>query len=184
MASKWKYASLPAEERLQKIRSGNKDIYESEIARSVDTAKARQHLGLDVSEQRDWIDRVSYAHNAASAEKLGISPASVNKTGYADRLLGLAKTDKSQKRFVTLSNRKSRQQGIVQELNETLSKQIASAEKTREGVVEWLFNNGIDVSSDQGERFLEQADKEIAAKVESYKSAYRTALKRRLAALG
>ena len=62
-----------------------------------------------------------------------------------------------------------------------MNKKIADAEKQRENVVEWLLNNGIDASSEQGERFLEQADKEIAAKVESYKNNYRSELKKRLA---
>ena len=53
MASKWKYASLPASERLNKIRGGDKEVYESEIARSADIINSRKELGLDTSEQRD-----------------------------------------------------------------------------------------------------------------------------------
>lgn len=91
MASKWNYASLPAEERLSKIRAGNKEVYESEIARSAEIAKSRKELGLDTSEQRAWIDRVSTAYNKGNAERLGIPESAVNTTGYADRVLGTAK---------------------------------------------------------------------------------------------
>lgn len=181
MATKWKYALLPAEERLNRIRGGNKDVYESEIARSVDVANSRKELGLDTSEQRAWIDRVSYNYNLSGAQKLGISPESVNKTGYADRLLGSENTSAQQpKRFVTVVNKQSRQEGVVRELSKELSQKIASAEQERESVIEWLFNNGIDATSEQGEKFLEQADQDIDAKVQSYKNAYRTELKRRL----
>lgn len=182
MASKWKYAALPAKERLSKIRAGNKEVYESEIARSAEIAKSRKELGLDTTEQRAWIDRVSTAYNKANAERLGIPQSAVNTTGYADRLLDTGKTASgSQKRFVTRRNKRTEQLAAVQALDEELARKIASAEKARESVVEWLLNNGIDASGTQGKRFLEQADKEIAAKVESYKKRYRAELKRKLA---
>lgn len=182
MASKWKYASLPAEERLSKIREGDKDVYESEIARSVDAANSRKELGLDTTEQRDWIDRVSYNYNLSNAGKIGISSALVNKTGYADVLLGSTDNGaKKEKRTFARTSSFAEKEGVVTELVADLNKKIADAEKQRENVVEWLLNNGIDASSEQGERFLEQADKEIAAKVESYKNSYRSELKRRLA---
>ncbi|MGI6197271.1 MAG: hypothetical protein ACOYIO_09390 [Eubacteriales bacterium] len=182
MASKWKYAALPAKERLSKIRAGNKEVYESEIARSAEIARSRKELGLDTTEQRAWIDRVSTAYNKANAERLGIPQSAVNTTGYADRLLDTGKTASgSQKRFVTRRNKRTEQLAAVQALDEELARKIASAEKARESVVEWLLNNGIDASGTQGKRFLEQADKEIAAKVESYKNRYRAELKRKLA---
>lgn len=182
MASKWKYAALPAKERLSKIRAGNKEVYESEIARSAEIAKSRKELGLDTAEQRAWIDRVSTAYNKANAERLGIPQSAVNTTGYADRLLDTDKTASgSQKRFVTRRNTRTEQLAAVQALDEELARKIASAEKARESVVEWLLNNGIDASGTQGKRFLEQADKEIAAKVESYKNRYWAELKRKLA---
>ncbi len=186
MASKWKYASLPASERLNKIRGGDKEVYESEIARSADIINSRKELGLDTSEQRDWIDRVSYTYNLSNAEKLGISPESVNKTCYADVLLGSsgAAGAPKEKRTVTVSGKLAKQKGVVSELSAALNAQIAEAEKERENVVEWLLNNGIDASGKQGEKFLEQADREIAAKVESYKQKYRSELKRRLAEIG
>lgn len=182
MASKWNYASLPAEERLSKIRAGNKEVYESEIARSAEIAKSRKELGLDTSEQRAWIDRVSTAYNKGNAERLGIPESAVNTTGYADRVLGTGKAASgTQKKYVTRRNKRTDQLAVVQELGEELNRKIASAEKVRESVVEWLLNNGIDASSGQGKRFLEQADKAIAAKVESYKNSYRAELKKRLA---
>ena len=108
MASKWKYAALPAKERLSKIRAGNKEVYESEIARSAEIAKSRKELGLDTTEQRAWIDRVSTAYNKANAERLGIPQSAVNTTGYAERLLDTGKTASgSQKRFVTRRNKRT-----------------------------------------------------------------------------
>ena len=87
MANKWKYSTLPASERLGMVRSGNKDVYDNEIARSLDVIKQKKELGLDISDQKDWIDQVSYNYNLHNANGLA-SASKVNKTGYADRLLG------------------------------------------------------------------------------------------------
>ena len=129
MASKWNYESLPAEESLSKIRAGNKEVYESEIARSAEIAKSRKELGLDTSEQRAWIDRVSTAYNKGNAERLGIPESAVNTTGYADRVLGTGKAASgTQKKYVTRRNKRTDQVAVVQELGEDLNRKIASAE--------------------------------------------------------
>ena len=63
MANKWRYADLTADARIEKIRGGDKDVYDSEIERSLDVIQSRNELGLDISEQKDWIDKVSYNYN-------------------------------------------------------------------------------------------------------------------------
>ena len=91
MKNKWKYATVSADERLGMVRNGNKDVYDSEIERSVDVIKRNESEGLDISGQKDWIDRLSYNYNLYNAERMGIPEDKVNKTGYADRILGKTK---------------------------------------------------------------------------------------------
>lgn len=59
----------------------------------------------------------------------------------------------TQKKYVTRRNKRTDQLAVVQELGEELNRKIASAEKARESVVEWLLNNGIDASSGKASVF-------------------------------
>ena len=60
MATKWQYATLSAGERLSRIRAGETEIYKQEIARANEVIKDRQTLGLDISEQLAWIQKLDY----------------------------------------------------------------------------------------------------------------------------
>ena len=186
MANKWKYASLPASERISRIRGGDKDVFDSEIARSLDVIKSRGELGLDTAEQRAWIDEINYNYNLAGAEKMGTSPSLVNQTGYAAKLLG----EDSPRRFGkgaykpgTLINKASEQRAAAQELQKELAGKLSEVRKERAATEEWLVNNGIDTDSVDGKKFLAQADKEIADQSERLKKEYLSALKARLASI-
>ncbi|MBE6571211.1 MAG: hypothetical protein E7656_03050 [Ruminococcaceae bacterium] len=88
MATKWKYATIPAAQRLSMLKSGNDELYKEEIARTKDAISNRLAAGLDVSEQMKWADTVSYNHNLSKAKGMGIDEASVSKDGYAQKLFG------------------------------------------------------------------------------------------------
>ena len=60
MATIWQYATLSAGERLSRIRAGESDVYTQEIARSNQVIKDRQAIGLDISEQLAWIQKLDY----------------------------------------------------------------------------------------------------------------------------
>lgn len=88
MSSEWKNASIPAEKRIEMLRSGNKEVFDEEVERTKTVVKARQELGLDTKAQEDWLDTVAYNYNLYNAERMGISPDRVSKTGYASLYLG------------------------------------------------------------------------------------------------
>ena len=77
MSTKWKYASLPADMRLERLRSGDEALYKEEIARTKDAISKRLSEGVDASEQMKWADTVSYNYNLSKAENMGISPENV-----------------------------------------------------------------------------------------------------------
>ena len=83
MSSKWKYANLDAETRLEMLRSGNKAVFDEEVERTKSVTKARKELGLDTDEQEKWMDTVGYNYNLSTAKNMGEPAASVSKTGYA-----------------------------------------------------------------------------------------------------
>lgn len=171
MSTKWKYASLPASERLGMIRSGNKDVYESELARAKDIIKVRNEAGLDTGEQKAWIDDVSYNYNLYNASKMGISPSRVNKTGYADRIFGGTNSEKKKKVYSTVTNKSEKKYTAEAYLDEFYEK-VAEAAGKRKNVKEWLLNNGIDESSDTGKKYLEEFDKELDALTEKYRKEF------------
>ncbi len=88
MATKWKYATIPANMRLDLLKQGNKELYDEEIARTKDVIASRLDAGLDVDEQMKWADTVSYNYNLSNASNMGISKENVNKDGYAQKLFG------------------------------------------------------------------------------------------------
>ena len=89
MATKWKYADIDAENRLDMLRNGNKELFLEEAARTKEVAEARRALGLDTTEQEKWMDTVGYNYN------LSLAPEGdkVSKTGYADLYLNGKKQD-------------------------------------------------------------------------------------------
>lgn len=95
--SKWKYASLPANERLQLVRQGNEDVYKSEMARTSEIIKAREQAGLDTEAQVKWANQLGYQYNLNNAEKMGISAERVDKSGYGEALTSAGRASQSSK---------------------------------------------------------------------------------------
>ena len=82
MSNKWKYATMSADERIGRVRKGDKDVYDNEMERSLDVIKRNTAEGLDISAQKEWIDNLSYNYNLYNAERMGIPEEKVNKKGY------------------------------------------------------------------------------------------------------
>lgn len=174
MKTKWKYASLPATERLSMVRGGNKEVYDSEIDRSLGVIATRQGEGLDISSQKDWIDSVSYNYNLYNAERMGISPERVAKSGYADRLLQKKsqKSDNGRVGTVSTVTGKSEKDYLAKKYRNDMEDKILSQEKKRAFIEEWLLNNGIDKDTEMGKRYLEEFDKELETLTEKYRKEY------------
>lgn len=184
MANKWRYADLTADARIEKIRGGDKDVYDSEIERSLDVIQSRNELGLDISEQKDWIDKVSYNYNLSNAEKMGISPENVNRSGYADMLLGSSNdSDKSHNGPVTLTSKQADLKFAAKNYLEEFYQKTSDAMKQLSLTEEWLINNGIDKDSEEGRKFMQQAENEVAEKVEKYHDEYISAVQKKAASL-
>ena len=89
MATKWKYADLDAENRLEMLRNGNKELFLEETARTKEITDARRALGLDTSEQEKWMDTVGRNYN----QSLASEGDTVSTKGYAELYLGEKKQD-------------------------------------------------------------------------------------------
>ena len=94
--SNWKYADILADQRLEMLQDGNKELYDEEMERTRKVIESRLELGLDIDEQLAWADKVGYNYNLHNASVAGIDPENVSKTGYSDKLLAkVGKDDKS-----------------------------------------------------------------------------------------
>lgn len=169
MSTKWKYASLPASERLDMVRSGNKDVYESEIARSLDVINSRKALGLDISEQKNWIDSVGYNYNLYNAQQMGIPEKRVNNKGYADRILGEFTPAVTVK---TSSRKKSDADYYAKKYLDEFYTKVSDAKQKRASIEEWLINNGIDKNSEAGKMYLDEFENELEELTEKYRKEY------------
>lgn len=89
MASKWKYADLDAQHRLELLKKGNKELFDEEVERTREVTNARRELGLDTTEQERWMDTVGYNYNLHLSD--GSTP--VSKSGYANLYLNEKKPD-------------------------------------------------------------------------------------------
>lgn len=174
MASIWKYADLPAEERLDMIRNGNKDVYDNEIARSLDKIDQYKKAGLSTDAQMEWIDTVSYNYNQYNASQMGIPSGRVNKTGYTDVYFGLDDSaENKEEEFVSVKIskkadfdrevEKATQQYM--DLIENLSSDVKIAE-------EWLINNGIDKKSEYGEKYIKAFEDTLSVRKKKYYNEY------------
>ncbi len=185
MANTWKYASLPEAERMERIRGGDGDVYKNEIERAVDVARSREELGLSIDEQKNFIDEVSYHYNLAAASKMGIPAESVNRTGYADRILGenyermLPAKDGKKQRIVS-GSKSTRFMKEAEKLLEALENDIAALDQKRESTKEWLTNNGIAPSSEDGKKFLAETEKEIEDEVKALQKKFHAELKSKM----
>lgn len=174
MASKWKYSSLPAQERIDMIRNGNKEVYDDEMNRSMDQIKANQELGLDIDKQKEWIDNISYNYNLYNAQNMGIDASRVNKTGYADFILGggLPEGSKKKKSAIMVSNKYTRFESAAAELLDEYYKKVSEAAQEINNVKEWLINNGIDENSVDGQKYIKDFEDELARKAQTYNKEY------------
>ncbi len=149
MANKWKYSTLPASERIERIRNGDEDVYNSEIERSNDVIKQRQQAGLDVSEQNKWIENLNYNYGLSKAEKKSTrnKPISINSNEvYA-----------AQK---------------VTELFEDYCAKVKQTEDEEGHLKEWLLNNGIDEKSKVGKEYLDGYRAEAKNKINKHYNEY------------
>lgn len=177
MSTKWKYASLPASERLGLIRNGNEDVYKNELERSRQVISARKNAGLDISEQKKWVDSVGYNYSLYNAEKAGIPLSRVNSTGYADSLLGIKPEKSGKKGAIGTVTPKSQNEYKAAEYLKELGEKLDKAAKGKENVYEWLVNNGIDSNSEAGKKRLDAFDDELEVLAEKYKKEYLSAVK-------
>lgn len=178
MANKWKYSTLSADERIGRIKNGDKDVYESEVARSLDVISSRQKAGLDVSEQKAWIDKVSYNYNLSNAKNMGVDAGSVSKTGYADALLtGSAAKSGSSSGIKTLATRFTVFSEQARKLYDDFLEKAERAESGRAYAEEWLVNNGIAPDSGEGKKYMENFEAELSAAIQKLNSDYQSKLK-------
>lgn len=175
MAGKWKYSTLSAAERLERVRGGDKDVYDSEIGRSLDVIRSREELGLDISDQKAWIDALGREYNRANAEKMGFPASLANETGYADALLGAKVDARGHKKSGTIISTTwsdgGRYAKLLRYQNELLDR-IERAEAAESLLEEWMRNNGIAADSGEAEKIRERFREETDAKLEPYRRQY------------
>lgn len=174
MANKWKYSTLPASERIAMVKNGDKDVYDNEVARSVDVINSRNELGLDITEQKNWIDTLSYNYNLGNASKMGIDASKVNKTGYADYILESEKPESGKRKYISMGGNYADFVSEVEALRREYEAQNAETEGKLAHTEEWLLNNGISKDSADGKKYLKAAEDEIneekARNLSGYKS--------------
>lgn len=147
--AKWTYSTLTADERLDRIRKGDEDVYNSEIERSNDVIKQRKEAGLDISAQNNWIDTLNYNYGLSKAE---------NK----------AKRNKP----ITIKSNEVYAAQKVNELFEDYCAKVKQAEDEENHLKEWLLNNGIDEKSKVGKEYLDGYRAEAKNKINKYYNEY------------
>ncbi|MBP5245333.1 MAG: hypothetical protein K6D98_05255 [Clostridiales bacterium] len=157
----WQYAYLPAAERLDRIRNGDADVYEKELARSMNAIAQREELGIDTQEQKEWVNKLNYNYNKYNEERLGLSETP-------------KKTKSKPKTTSVYGNIRAKAETLLDEYYE---KAYEEREKLK-NAEEYLVNNGISKNSDDGKRYLAAKEKEIETKIKKLKNEYLSAMKK------
>lgn len=167
-----KYGSVPQRERLSMIRSGNTDVYNSEIQGIGELRKQYELLGLSTTDIDDWEKTVNnaYSVSATNAKSEALSGIPKYRGGkYAQINSALNKS---------LGDLKANR-------DESIKTARSDAESTLKYVGEWLANNGY---SDKGylsaetrkkvedalKKVLENIDEQYKRDVNSTRSSYRS----------
>ena len=173
----WKYASLSEKERLGRIRNGDKDVYNTEIARLDYLSDARKSLGFETKDIEDWRTLVNQA-NSASSEK---QPYKVNSSKSLPKFYA-GDTDK------TVGDFYSYMSSLNKKLTSDRKAALDEAAQARAELDEWLSSNGL--SADGGTSARKKAEIEnklsdeldaLYAKYSENAGAARTAALKKLA---
>ncbi len=127
--SNWKYATLSEKERLDMVKSGDNDVYETEMARNNYYINMRKDLGVDTSDLENWALLLNQA-KASRENSYKVSKIEGTPTYYG------ARTNKIMNSF----------NSYMEQLNQTLNQQkteaIGSAATAIKTLKEFLANNG------------------------------------------
>lgn len=170
MATKWKYATIPASQRLSMLKDGNDELYKEEIARTKDAISNRLAAGLDVSEQMKWADTVSYNHNLSKAKAAGVDESSVAKDGYADRLFGDMTESVGKDKVSTVSAPKAIYDKKYYEDYETMNRDDL-AKSVADSYIGGI-NRRANLLSAEHKEYIKDIDKEYDKKIRDAKKAY------------
>ncbi len=185
MSSKWKYADLPAQTRLDMLKNGNKDLFDEEVARTKEVMDARREVGLDTDAQEKWIDNVGYNYNLHLAGKAGESPDNVSKTGYAniyytpkDRSSGGSKIKPNTGRTAIGVAREHIEKAAESASEEIRKKYTLLKEQTREEfsekspiLREMLINSGASLEGGRAKQFFADIQKNLDSVYDEYDKA-------------
>ncbi len=129
MSNNWKYATLTQRERLDAIRGGNKDVYNSEKRRNSTLREQRKALGLSYGDIDSWDEIIDSASFSAD------DPYRVNRDKSAPTFLNSRESE--------LTNALN---SVIKELNSRAKKDrndaIEKALSAEKYITEWLVNNG------------------------------------------
>lgn len=78
---------MKASEIIEAICNGNETLYKSEKDRTIGIISERVRNKQSITEQRDWLDAISYAYWSYLAPGVAVKPEQVERTGYAARII-------------------------------------------------------------------------------------------------
>lgn len=185
MSSKWKYADLPAQTRLDMLKNGNKDLFDEEIARTKEVMEARREVGLDTDAQEKWIDNVGYNYNLHLAEKAGEDRDNVSTSGYAkiyytprNRSSGGSKIKQNTTRSALsiarehIDNAAESAKEEIRKKYELLKEQTSEEFSEKSPILrEMLINTGASLDGGRAKKFFEDMNQQLLSVYDDYDKA-------------
>ena len=78
---------MKANEIIEAIKNGDEALYRSEKDRTIGIISERVRNKQSITEQRGWLDAISYAYWSYLAPGVAVKPEQVERTGYAARII-------------------------------------------------------------------------------------------------
>lgn len=148
MSNDWKYASLGEKERLDLIKGGNEEVYNSEKKRNASLRSLKSSLGLSTNDVDTWDSLIDEA-KGKSKKVSGITDKDVAEltSSKASRISKVLNTE--------LDFRRKKLESDVDEAKN-------DAEKELEKLAEWLANNGYSIKGNVAKRGVEKIKDDLS----------------------
>lgn len=157
----WKYASLSEKERLGRIRNGDNDVYNTEIARLDYLSGARKSLGFETKDIEDWRTLVNQAKSASSEKQpYKVSPSKGLPKFYSGN------TDK------TIGDFYSYMSSLNKKLSDDRNAALTEAAQAKTKLDEWLSTNGLSADGGTAARKSTEIENNLSDELEKLYKTY------------
>ncbi len=162
MKTNWQYSMLSSSEKLDRIRNGDMNLFNTEMTNSANYASVLRKAGADASRAYDnMINLVSAANTSARKARNGTTSRNTNLPKYASGENG-EQLNKAYRNLENARKKRAEALGELEEEREVLASYVA----------EWLINNGYSLDGNLGSKKLGEIQEDYETSLKEINDEY------------